>query len=528
MPPRKGAKKPKVAEENTQEVDVPVKGKRGKATAPADAEVKKPSGRGRKKAEEPAASSPVEEAKPAKKGRGRKAAEEHASPAKKAKDEDNANDAGPSTPAKSPKKKASPTKTKAGAKKRGAAAKAAPKSPVANGSGEKVAGKRGRKAKQVPTPDVDEDEEVADEVQPEPPKAKGRGKRAAPVDEAPDSTTSPSSAKKGKKAAKSSEDAPADGAKVAKKRGGRKAATGQNGESSSRRKRSKDDENDAVEPKPVVVKKARANATSTDYSQIDFRHEKSFKLKIASWNVSGMRAWIAKGGLEYVEHENPDIFCLQEIKCKTDDMPSEGRVQGYLHYWLCHGGYAGVAIYTKRMPMHVTYGIGDTELDEDGRVITAEFEKFYLVSVYVPNAGRGLVTLPKRLRFDEKFHAFVSKLDQNKPVIICGDMNVAHEEIDLANPKTNKRNAGFTQEERDSMTKFFCLGFVDTFRHLYPKQAKAYTFWTYMMNARGKNVGWRLDYFIVSQRLVSSVVDSIIRSPVMGSDHCPIVGLFNI
>uniref|UniRef100_A0A1B0D6X3 DNA repair nuclease/redox regulator APEX1 n=1 Tax=Phlebotomus papatasi TaxID=29031 RepID=A0A1B0D6X3_PHLPP len=289
-------------------------------------------------------------------------------------------------------------------------------------------------------------------------------------------------------------------------------------------------EKEAEEPEVEVKKKTakpRSNATSTDYSKIDFSHEKAFKLKIASWNVSGMRAWITKGGLEYVEHEKPDIFCLQEIKCKSDDMPPEARVKGYHPYWLCHGGYAGVAIYSKAMPMNVTYGIGDAELDEDGRVCTAEFEKFYLVCVYVPNAGRGLVTLPKRLRFDEKFQAFVSKLDQNKPVIICGDMNVAHQEIDLANPKTNKKNAGFTQEERDSLTKLFCLGFVDTFRHLYPKQAKAYTFWTYMMNARSKNVGWRLDYFIVSQRLAPAVVDSIIRSPVMGSDHCPIVGLFD-
>ncbi|XP_059618522.1 DNA-(apurinic or apyrimidinic site) endonuclease [Phlebotomus argentipes] len=488
MPPKKSAKKPEATEAATE---APVEQKKRGKRAADDGAAKKasPAKKARTKKTD-------DVAEPQKKGRGKKAAPppapEDVSPAKKAKkDEEPANDA--ASPAKSPKRPAA--KAKASPKKK--ATKKTSKSPVANGSGRK------------------KEEGVT--------KASGRAKKAAPSDDAPDSTAAVAAspkAKKGRatKAAKSPTKSPAKSPAKAKAKRGRKpkAAVETSGE-----------ENGAAAEVPKKGGKVRANATVTNYSEIDFTHEKPYKLKIASWNVSGMRAWIAKGGLEYVKHEQPDVFCLQEIKCKSDDMPPEARVKGYHPYWLCHSGYAGVAIYAKAMPMNVTYGIGDAELDEEGRVCTAEFEKFYLVCVYVPNAGRGLVTLPKRLRFDEKFHAFVSKLDQNKPVIICGDMNVAHQEIDLANPKTNKKNAGFTQEERDSLTKLFCLGFVDTFRHLYPKQAKAYTFWTYMMNARSKNVGWRLDYFIVSERLASAVVDNIIRSPVMGSDHCPIVALFD-
>lgn len=187
-----------------------------------------------------------------------------------------------------------------------------------------------------------------------------------------------------------------------------------------------------------------------------------------------------------------------------------------------------MAIYSRTMPYDVKYGLGDAEMDEDGRMITAEYSTFYLINVYVPNAGRGLVNLDKRMRWDKLFKAYVKQLDAKKPVIICGDMNVAHNEIDLANPKTNKRNAGFTQEERDGLTSLLeDAGLVDTFRTLYPTKEKSYTFWTYMGNARAKNVGWRLDYFITSERLVPKVVDSVIRSEVLGSDHCPITLFLN-
>ncbi|XP_055381977.1 DNA-(apurinic or apyrimidinic site) endonuclease [Condylostylus longicornis] len=273
----------------------------------------------------------------------------------------------------------------------------------------------------------------------------------------------------------------------------------------------------------VVEKKAKANDTETFYEAKDFELNKEYTLKISSWNVGGLRSWIKKGGLKYVEFENPDIFCLQETKCTEDMIPSEARIAGYHPYWHCEpGGYAGVAIYSRKMPINVEYGIGDEEQDLDGRIMTAEYEKFFLINVYVPNAGRKLVTLPKRMRWDSLFHNYIIKLNKKKPVIICGDMNVSHQEIDLANPKTNKKNAGFTQEERDGMTKMLSLGFVDSFRYFYPDKTQAYTFWTYMRNARSKNVGWRLDYFIVSERIINKVVESTIRSKVMGSDHCPI------
>ncbi|XP_063701412.1 recombination repair protein 1-like [Culicoides brevitarsis] len=276
-----------------------------------------------------------------------------------------------------------------------------------------------------------------------------------------------------------------------------------------------------AEPKPKL------NKAATNFSNIDFGipgGEKEFNYKISSINVAGLRAFIEKGGFEFVEHEKPDILCLQETKCVEDQLPDAAKnLKGYHPYWLCKpGGHAGVALYSKVMPIHVEYGIGDPEQDSEGRILTAEYEKFYLVCTYVPNAGRKLVTLDKRLRWNKLFEAHVKRLDAKKPVIITGDMNVAHAEIDLANPKSNKRNAGFTQEERDGMTDLLNLGFVDTFRHFYPDKEKAYTFWTYMANARAKNVGWRLDYFLTSERFLGKVVDNVMRSEVMGSDHCPI------
>lgn len=274
-----------------------------------------------------------------------------------------------------------------------------------------------------------------------------------------------------------------------------------------------------ADPKPKL------NKASTNFAKLNFElSDKEYNFKISSINVAGLRAFIEKGGLDFVHHEKPDILCLQETKCVDDQLPEAAKnLKGYHPYWLCKpGGHAGIALYSKIMPYNVEYGIGDAEQDSDGRILTAEYEKFFLVCTYVPNAGRKLVTLDKRLRWNKLFEAHLRKLDAQKPVIVAGDMNVAHAEIDLANPKTNKRNAGFTQEERDGMSDLLKMGFVDTFRHFYPTQEKAYTFWTYMGGARAKNVGWRLDYFIASERLLGKVVDNVIRKDVMGSDHCPI------
>ncbi|XP_055902748.1 recombination repair protein 1 [Eupeodes corollae] len=271
------------------------------------------------------------------------------------------------------------------------------------------------------------------------------------------------------------------------------------------------------------------NPTKTEYNSSDFTIDKEFNMKISSWNIAGLRAWLKKDGLSYLQHEKPDILCLQEIKCTPDKLPEEARIPGYHPYWLCMpGGHGGVAVYSKIMPINVEYGIGNAEHDESGRIITAEYEKFYLINVYVQNSGRGLVNLDKRMRWEELFREYLQKLEKVKPVIIAGDMNVSHKEIDLANPKTNTKSAGFTPQEREQMTKLLESGYVDTFRHFHPDQKGAYTFWTYMKNARAKNVGWRLDYFILSERIVSKAVESTIRPQVLGSDHCPITLFLNI
>ncbi|XP_033170559.1 recombination repair protein 1 isoform X1 [Drosophila mauritiana] len=284
-------------------------------------------------------------------------------------------------------------------------------------------------------------------------------------------------------------------------------------------------------PATKKAKKAEIKTTVTlDKDAFALPADKEFNLKICSWNVAGLRAWLKKDGLQLIDLEEPDIFCLQETKCANDQLPEEvTRLPGYHPYWLCMpGGYAGVAIYSKIMPIHVEYGIGNEEFDDVGRMITAEYEKFYLINVYVPNSGRKLVNLDPRMRWEKLFQAYVQKLDALKPVVICGDMNVSHMPIDLENPKNNTKNAGFTQEERDKMTELLGLGFVDTFRHLYPDRKGAYTFWTYMANARARNVGWRLDYCLVSERFVPKVVEHEIRSQCLGSDHCPITIFFNI
>jgi len=233
---------------------------------------------------------------------------------------------------------------------------------------------------------------------------------------------------------------------------------------------------------------------------------------------------IDKNGLDFLKYEKPDIFSVQETKCSKEKLPKEANVDGYTTYWLSGDtdGYSGIGLYTKIVPKDVKYGIGDEKHDKEGRVITAEYDNFFLVAAYVPNAGRKLVRLAYRMDWDIAFCGYLKELDKKKPVILCGDLNVAHQEIDLANPKTNKKSAGFTQEERDGFTSLLEAGFVDSFRHLHPDTAKAYTFWTYMMNARAKDVGWRLDYFVISKHLLPKLCESAIRKNVLGSDHCPI------
>ncbi|NLP45875.1 MAG: exodeoxyribonuclease III [Epulopiscium sp.] len=246
-------------------------------------------------------------------------------------------------------------------------------------------------------------------------------------------------------------------------------------------------------------------------------------MKFVSWNVNGLRACVKKGFLEYFKKIDADIFCIQEIKLQ------EGQIQldllEYEQYWnyAMKKGYSGTAVFTKHKPLAVTYGIGIEEHDQEGRVITLEFEKFYVVNVYTPNSQRELVRLDYRMSWEDDFRDYITVLDRKKPVILCGDLNVAHQEIDLKNPITNRKNAGFTDQEREKMTKLLEKGFIDTFRYFYPNQEEAYTWWSYMRKSRDRNVGWRIDYFIVSERLKNKLKDSQIHSHIMGSDHCPVV-----
>jgi len=279
---------------------------------------------------------------------------------------------------------------------------------------------------------------------------------------------------------------------------------------------------------------AKKNNTVTDWAGIDFSSQavtgegRPWNLKLSSWNVDGLRACCAKGGAEYLTQELPDVLCLQETKVSESKLPQEMKeLPDYPHcYWLAaeKEGYSGVGLLSKTKPVSVQFGFseGGEEHNSEGRLITAEFDTFYLITTYVPNAGRGLTTLDKRMDWDPRLREHVVALDKIKPVIICGDMNVAHKEIDLKNPKTNKKNAGFTQEERDGFTELIEAGFQDSFRHFHPDKVDSFTFWTYMMNCRAKNVGWRLDYFLVSSRLVPKLAASLVRDKVFGSDHCPI------
>ena len=245
-------------------------------------------------------------------------------------------------------------------------------------------------------------------------------------------------------------------------------------------------------------------------------------MKLISWNVNGLRAVVNKGFIESFEKLNADIFCIQETKMQEGQL--EINFDGYKMFLnsAVRKGYSGTAIFTKIEPINVSYGIGIEEHDQEGRVITLEFKNFYLVNCYTPNAQRELTRLEYRMKWEDDFREYLKKLDKSKPVILCGDLNVAHNEIDLKNPKSNKGNAGFTDEERNQMTNLLNSGFVDSFRYLYPEKQDAYSWWSYMGRAREKNVGWRIDYFIVSEKIKDKIVDAKIYPEIMGSDHCPV------
>ena len=248
-------------------------------------------------------------------------------------------------------------------------------------------------------------------------------------------------------------------------------------------------------------------------------------MKLATWNVNGIRSVLNKGALqEYVLESNPDILCLQETKAQQDQVELGMEFSEYDVYFnsAVKKGYSGTAIFTKVKPLSVTYGIGIEEHDQEGRVITAEFEQFYLVTVYTPNAKRDLSRLAYRQVWEDDFLAYIKKLEETKPVIFCGDLNVAHKEIDLANPKTNVNNAGFTKEERAKFDQVVASGLVDAFRYLHPDTVGTYSWWSYMGGARARNIGWRIDYFVVSEALAPLLKEVDIRSDVTGSDHCPV------
>lgn len=244
-------------------------------------------------------------------------------------------------------------------------------------------------------------------------------------------------------------------------------------------------------------------------------------MKFISWNVNGLRACVGKGFCEIFESMNADFFCLQETKMQEGQL--DISFPGYESYWnyADKKGYSGTAVFTKHKPLSVTYGLGIDEHDHEGRVITLEMESFYLVTVYTPNSQDGLRRLDYRMRWEDDFQAHLHKLDEIKPVIVCGDLNVAHQEIDLKNPKTNRKNAGFTDEERAKMTQLLENGFMDSFRTLYPEQI-TYSWWSYRFRAREKNAGWRIDYFLLSNRLRDQLSDAKIHTEIYGSDHCPV------
>ena len=249
-------------------------------------------------------------------------------------------------------------------------------------------------------------------------------------------------------------------------------------------------------------------------------------MKLISWNVNGLRAAINKGFEDFFKQIDADIFCIQETKMQEDQIDDNMRriFKEYNMYWnsAIKKGYSGTAIFSKNKPINVSYGIGISEHDNEGRVITLEFEDFYMVNIYTPNAKRGLERLDYRQIWEDEIRKYLLELNKKKPVIMCGDLNVAHNEIDLKNPKSNRGNAGFTDEERGKMTELLDAGFTDSFRYLYPDKTDSYSWWSYMGKAREKNVGWRIDYFIVSSNIKEKIKDALIYPEVMGSDHCPV------
>lgn len=245
-------------------------------------------------------------------------------------------------------------------------------------------------------------------------------------------------------------------------------------------------------------------------------------MKLVSWNVNGLRAAMNKGFENFFKNIDADIFCIQETKLQEGQI--DFNPEGYNVYWnsAIKKGYSGTAVFSKQKPINVTYGINIEEHDKEGRVITAEYDKFYLVNCYTPNSQRELARLEYRMKWEDDFKEYLLKLNNKKPVILCGDLNVAHNEIDLKNPKTNRNNAGFTDEERGKMTLLLDSGFTDSFRYVYPDKKDCYTWWSYMAHSREKNVGWRIDYFITSNSIKNDIAESKIHSDIMGSDHCPV------
>nr|XP_027197993.1 uncharacterized protein LOC113792275 [Dermatophagoides pteronyssinus] len=287
-----------------------------------------------------------------------------------------------------------------------------------------------------------------------------------------------------------------------------------------------DDDNDDEQQSSTI------STESNDDNNNDEKMMKPFNLKIISWNVNGIRAALKNGCLKFLESESCDILAIQETKCNDKTFPLELKQWPkfpYKYYVSSkQDGYAGVALFSKQKPLSVEYGIGKREFDDEGRIITAYYDNFILVNAYVVNAGQGLKRLDFKLKFDQDFREYLKKLDEQKPVIICGDLNCAHKEIDLENPKTNTKTAGFTPEERADFDCLLNSGFIDSFRLLYPNQRKCYTYWGYRFNCRAKDIGWRLDYFLLSKRIEKNLIDNRIYKHIMGSDHCPIVLYLNL
>lgn len=245
-------------------------------------------------------------------------------------------------------------------------------------------------------------------------------------------------------------------------------------------------------------------------------------MKLVSWNVNGIRAALKKGFMDFFNDIDADIFCLQEIKLSEGQLDLE--LDGYYQYWNYaeKKGYSGTAVFTKEEPLHVSYGIDIDEHDHEGRVITCEYEDFFLVTCYTPNSQRGLTRLDYRMTWEDDFRDYLNMLKNVKPVVLCGDLNVAHKEIDLKNPSSNKKNAGFTEEERTQFQNLLDVGYTDTFRHLYPDAEDRYSWWSYITKARNRNAGWRIDYFVVSDDLNGAIIEADIRDDILGSDHCPV------